>query len=117
MYVHFSFVDDFHFNYSYNDGITTPMIHPQPIDPKDRKRQLMRDRYANMDSMKKDDLLKRQRETRQKRKSTTIPKDNVVLHEDSELLIVNGTRNSEMIHMTSQEQVILPTGMDTTNSC
>lgn len=41
---------------------------PTPIDPKERRRQRDRERYAQMDSHKKEELLKRRREARQQRK-------------------------------------------------
>lgn len=50
---------------------TSSHIQPQPVDPKERRRQRDRERYANMDSNKKEALLKRQREAYQKMKSST----------------------------------------------
>jgi hypothetical protein len=49
-------------------------------------RQRDRERYANMDSTKKEELLKRRCESHQKQKSSTWNKENEVPAEDSEWL-------------------------------
>ena len=63
-YVLFSFLDIIAINNCSNDGPTSSMIQPQPIDSKERKRLRDRERYTLMDSKKKGELLKRQREAR-----------------------------------------------------
>lgn len=98
------------------DGLTSSIIEPRPTDAKERKRQRDRDRYAQMDSTKKDELLKRQRETHQKRKSSTRNKENEVPHEDSEWLSRNDTYQRQHVHMPSQVQESIMAGMMATNS-
>ena len=64
-------VDIIDFNTCSTVSPTSSHIQPQPIDPKERRRQQDRERYANMESNKKEALLKRQREAYQKTKSST----------------------------------------------
>ena len=54
-----------------NNVSPTPSHIPQPIDPKERRRQRDRERYVSMDSNQKEALLKRQCEAYQKMKSST----------------------------------------------
>jgi predicted HNH restriction endonuclease len=63
-----------------------------------------------MDSKKKEELLKRQREARQKQKSCN--KENEVPAEDSEWLSRNDNYQRQSIHMPFQGQENIPTGMD-----
>ncbi|KAM0912923.1 hypothetical protein ACQ4PT_012482 [Festuca glaucescens] len=65
-------------NNSCTDGPTSLSIHATPICPKERRRQQDRERYAHMDSTKKENLLKRHRESLQKRKSSAVNKENEV---------------------------------------
>jgi hypothetical protein len=65
-------VDIIDFNTCSTVSPTSSHIQPQHIDPKERRRQRDRERYANMDSNKKEALLKRQREGyHQRMKSST----------------------------------------------
>ncbi|KAJ1283064.1 hypothetical protein BS78_03G099400 [Paspalum vaginatum] len=49
-------------------GSTTSNVLPPLMDPRERKRQRERDRYAQLSSHKKDELLKRRREARRRKK-------------------------------------------------
>ena len=48
------------------------IVQPSLMDPKERKRQRERDRYAQLSFQQKDDLLKRRREARQQNKVVAI---------------------------------------------
>jgi hypothetical protein len=93
-------------NNSYNDGPSFSN-ETQPIDPKEQKRQRDREKYAQMDCTKKQELLKRKREAREKRKSLTCNKQNEVPAEDSQWLSWNDNYHRQSI----------PTGMMATYSC
>ncbi|KAM0824971.1 hypothetical protein ACQ4PT_069873 [Festuca glaucescens] len=81
-------------NNSYNDG----PIETLSIDPKEWRRQRDRERYANMDSTKKKELLKKRRESRQKQKLSTRNKENEVPAEDGEWLRRNDNYQRKTIH-------------------
>jgi hypothetical protein len=79
-----------------------------------------------MDSTKKENFLKKQRESVQKRKSSTVNKENEVPlvnketevpSEDDEWLRRNDNYKRQSIHMPFQWQTIIPTGMIATYSC
>jgi hypothetical protein len=56
-------------------GDTVPQGQPlNQGDPKDHKRQKEQERYAKMSREKKDDIIKKQRERRMKKKAPTIGK-------------------------------------------
>ena len=48
----------------------------QPIDMKERKRQCARERYAQMDKQKKDELLRKRREAYQQKRARSADNDN-----------------------------------------
>ncbi|WVZ77124.1 hypothetical protein U9M48_025024 [Paspalum notatum var. saurae] len=50
------------------NGPTTSIVQPPLMDPKERKRQRERDRYAQLSSNQKDELLRKCREARQQKK-------------------------------------------------
>lgn len=112
---------------SCTDGPTSLSVHATPICPKERRRQQARERYAHMDSTKKENFLKKQRESVQKRKSSNsvnkeneVPlanKETEVPSEDGEWLRRNDNYKRQSIHMPFQGQTIIPTGMIATYSC
>jgi hypothetical protein len=92
------------------------LVQLQPVDPAERRRQRARERYAMMDTDKKNELLKKRREARQKRKTLTSEKEDVVSDEDTEWLSRNDMYRRQPIHMSSDEQELQPTGMKATIS-
>jgi hypothetical protein len=100
----------------YVDGPTSSKTQTQTIDPKEQRRQRDRERYAQMDSLKKEELLKRKRESRQRQKSSTCNKENDNPTEGSEWLSRNDNYQRQSIHMPSQAKEIIPTGMIATHS-
>ena len=64
---HFFCVDIGDINNNCNDGPPSLTVQTQLIDPKEHRRQRDRERYAQMDSTKKEEYHKRQREARQKK--------------------------------------------------
>ncbi|XP_037482281.1 uncharacterized protein LOC119360959 [Triticum dicoccoides] len=119
----------------------------QPTDMKERKRQRARERYAQMDKQKKDELLRKRREAYQQKRArplvsseeakvgaspsvlsqvqiTTIGqgdialnKENVVPNEDSEWLNRNDTYQRASIDLPSQGQENLMTDIIAINNC
>jgi hypothetical protein len=73
-------------NSSCNDGPTSLITQTLPIDPKERRRQREREQYAQMNSTKREELLKRHRESHKKQNPSTWNKENEVPAEDSEWL-------------------------------
>ena len=85
-------------------------VQTQPIDPKERRRQQDRERYAQMDSTQKE-LLKRRREARKKKNSSTSNKENEVPAIDTEWLSRNDNYERRSIHVPFQQQEIITNGM------
>ena len=79
---------------------TSNAQQPQLLDPKERKRQRDRDRYAQMSVERKEELLKKRREARQQKKVATI--SNVERHQpgQSALSELRYTPTSEGIAST-----------------
>jgi hypothetical protein len=108
-------VDDVDLSTYSSNGPTTSILQPPPIDPKERKRQRARELYAQMDSDKKTELLKRKCEAHQQKKSYAWNKENVVPNEGNELRSENDMYQKLSIHMPSQEGAVLSTGEKMTN--
>jgi hypothetical protein len=81
-----------------------------PIDPKERRRQRDRERYAQMNSTKREELLKRHRESHKKQNPSTWNKENEVPAEDSEWLRRNDNYQRHSIHMLSEGKETSTTG-------
>jgi hypothetical protein len=105
-------VDNVDTNNSFNDKPTSFIVQTQPIDPNERKRQRERERYAQMDSAKKEEMLQRKRDARQKGKSSTLHENNEVVVEDDEWLKRNDNYRRQPIHVPFHGQEIITSGMN-----
>ena len=65
-----------------------------------------------MDSTKKEKLIERKREARQKRKSSTSNKENELLAEDTEWLSRNDNYQRQSLHVPFQGQEFIANGMN-----
>ncbi|XP_062209464.1 uncharacterized protein LOC133911281 [Phragmites australis] len=85
--------------------MTSNAQQPQLLDPKERKRQRDRDRYAQMSVERKEELLKKRREARQQKKVATI--SNVERHQpgQSALSELRYTPTSEGATTSNQENM------------
>ncbi|KAM0870498.1 hypothetical protein ACQ4PT_039966 [Festuca glaucescens] len=92
-------------NNSCTDGPTSLSIHATPICPKERRRQQDRERYAHMDSTKKENLLKRHRESLQKRKSSAVNKENEVPSVNNKNEVPSVNKKNEVPSVNKENEV------------